>query len=433
METERTVSKSRDVAQRTSGSTVKQLRFALIHAARMSQAISDTARRARFSTRYYRISYAGGFRARRGERLFKQGVLISFVLLVIVPSIASIAYFGVIAAPQYISEARLTLSGAETSAADNGAGLQIAPVSLLAQDTQVVQEFLRSRAMVAELSHAIDIRGVYDNAHVDWLARLSRDASLEDLHRHWKWMTRSSIELPGGIIDFSVRAFSPLEAAKLAQAALMVSETMVNELNARMLRDTVGRATEDLKGAADRLAAARIKLEQARNRLGMLSADRQADSINELLVSVQAGRIALQQEYDSRRRFISPSQPEMRTLRAQMRAADTQITNLKSQLTDTRFSVSSTVVAAAMSQLAELDLNRRIAEQQYSLAATALESARIAAVSKFIYLNSFVDPAPGHLMVFPSPIEEIAISIVGALIVWGTLVAAATFIRNNMA
>ncbi|HEX4044015.1 MAG TPA: hypothetical protein VHY10_20130 [Xanthobacteraceae bacterium] len=432
METDPTVLNSQDVAERTSGSMVKQLRFALIHAARMSQAISDTARRTRFSTRIYRISYAGGFRARRGERLFKLSVLTSFILLVVIPSITSILYFGVIASPQYISEARLTLSGAETSAID-GAGLQEAPLSLIAQDTQVVQEFLQSRAIVAALSHIVDIRGMYGNSAIDWPARLSRDAPLEDLQRHWKRMTRAAIDLPGGIIDFSVRAFSPAAAAQLAHAALAVSENMVNDLNARMLRDTVGRATENLKSAADRLAVARVKLEQARNRLGMLSADKEADSINQLLISVQAGRIALQQEYDSRRKFVSPAQPEMRTLRAQMRAADTQISNLRSRLTETRFSISGEVVAVAMSQLAELDLNRQIAEQQYSLAATALESARIAADSKLIYLNSFVDPAPGHLMRFPSPIEEIAISLAGVLLIWGTLVAAATLIRNNMA
>jgi capsular polysaccharide transport system permease protein len=431
METDPTVVKSREVAERASGGVVKQLRFALIHAARMSQAISDTARRTRFSARSYRVSYAGGFRARRGEQLFRRSIAISFVLLVVIPSIASVGYFGVIASPQYISEARLTLSGAETSSVDNG--LQAVPTALLAQDTQVVQEFLQSRAMVEELSHIVDIRGIYGNSAIDWPARLSRDASLEDLERHWKWMTRATIDLPGGIVDFSVRAFSPAAAAELARAALTVSEKTVNDLNARMLRDTVGRVTHDLKSAADRLADARIKLERARNRLGMLSADQEADAINELLVSVQAGRIALQQEYDSRRKFISASQPQMRALRAQMRAADSQISNLRSRLTETRFSIGGDVVAAAMSQLAELDLDRRIAEQQYSLAATALESARIAADSKLIYLNAFVDPAPGHLMRFPSPVEEIVISIVGILIIWSMLATAATLIRNNMA
>jgi capsular polysaccharide transport system permease protein len=410
-----------------------RLRFALVHAARMSRAISDISRRTRFSTRVHRIGYAGGFRARRGEQLFRAAIFASFILMVVVPSIVAIAYFGFIASPQYISEAELTLGGAETPAFGDGAAYRGVPVATVIQDTQVMAKFLQSRAMVEELSRTTDIRSIYANSKIDWLARLRPDASMEDLRRYWKFMTAADVKMPGGIITFSVRAYSPEAAATLATAALAISEKMINDLNRRMLQDTVGRATEGLKDAGDRLATARAKLEQARNQEGMLDASKAADSINDLLTSVTAGRIAVQQEYDSRLRFVTPDQPEMRRMRAQLRAANSQIADLKSQLTVTGQTGQNPVVAAAMVKLDQLELDRSIGEQQYSQAATALESARVAAESKLVYVNSFVMPAPGRSLRFPTPGEAIAISIVGALLLWALLATAATLVRNNMA
>jgi capsular polysaccharide transport system permease protein len=124
----------------------------------------------------------------------------------------------------------------------------------------------------------------------------------------------------------------------------------------------------------------------------------------------------------------------MRTLQAQLRAANGQIADLKSQLTVTgQTGQDQVVAAAAMVKLDQLELDRRIGEQQYSQAATALESARVAAESKLVYVNSFVLPAPGRSLRFPTPGEAIAIAIVGALLLWSLLATGATLVRNNMA
>jgi len=418
------------------GNALTRMQSSLVHATRMSKAISDTARRMRFSTRVYRGSYAGGFLARRGQRTFRLGLLISFILLFVVPSIVVSLYLGFIASPQYMTEIRLTLGGGETMASGDGSAFRGVPVALIAQDTEIVEKFLRSPAIVNSLAKSGNLGELYQKSNIDWFSRLSSDASMEDLQRYWKSKTSADIQMPGGILVFKIKAFSPEDSAKLAAAALASSETMVNDLNERMVRDTLQRATTDLKISADHLSAARGRLEQTRNDEGMLNAGDAADAVNQLLTSVQAGRIALQQEYDSRRRFVAASQPEMRTLQSQIHAADLQIADLKSRLTVTAATNGNgkrNVVAAAMAKLSALELDRQIAEMQYSMASTALQEARITAESKLVYLNPFVMPMLGEKPGFPTPPEKIAFTVLIALAAWGGLAALATLVRNNMA
>lgn len=414
------------------GVALTRAQTSLVLASRMSTAIGDVARRMRFSTRVHRVGFAGGFRARRGERLFRLGVVLSFILLVVIPGAVAAVYFALIASPQYYSEIRFTLGGGEIAFGGKSAFRGL-PLPIVVQDTEIVQKYLQSPAIVEELGRMTNLRGIYDNSRIDWFSRLRGNASMEQLNRYWRSMTSSDIKMPGGIIVFKVWAFSPKDAATLAGAALTLSERTVNQLNERMIRDAMSRASDELKGAATRLSQARIALEKARDTEGMLSADSAANAINELLKGVEAGKIALQQEYDSRLRFVGASEPEMRTLRSQIRAADLQIADLKSRLTVTAQTGKDTVITASMVKLDTLELDRQIAQMQYAMATGAFQQARIIANSQLIYLNSFVTPTLGQLPGFPTSFEEIVMALIALLAGWGLLVTAATFVRNYMA
>lgn len=411
---------------------VTRLETSLLHASRMSKAIAEAARRMRFTTRGHRTNYAGGFRARRGEKLFRIAAIASFILMVVAPSLGAAVYFGFIASQQYVSEFRVTLGGGETAAAGPGM-LKSLPIAIIVQDSEVVQKYLQSPTIAAQLAQNNNLREIYGNSQIDWFSRLRHGASIERVERYWRSMTTADIKMPGGIIVFRVRTFSPEDSLKLATAALALSEKMVNALNERMFHDTVQRATENLTDATNRLAIARVKLEQARNAEGMLSANVAATALSDLIKEVEASRIALQQDYDARLRFVAPSEPEMRTLQSQIQAADLQIADLKSRLTVTNQTGNNNVIAASIVKLGTLDVDRQIAEVQYAMAAAALQQARIVAESKLVYLNSFVSPELGELPGFPTPGEKIALVVVASLTVWGLLFSGAILTRNHMA
>ncbi len=394
-------------------------------------AISEAARLARFSTRGRPSGYLGGARARRGDRWFRRAIRISFVLGVILPSVVTVLYYAFFASDQYVSEMRFTLGAAEDPGSSSGSGG--VPVDLIVQDTQVIANYLQSQAIVDALSKRTDLRAIYGGADADWFARLRSDASAEELERHWKRMTDATIKLPAGIVDFTVRAFKPAQAAALASDALQLSEQMVNELNQRMVGDSVVRATEDLQLAADRLATARTKLEQARNEEGMLDAKVDAETIDRLIDTVRSDRINLQSEYDSRAMLVSPNTPAMRAMKARIEAADMQIAELRAKVTLTPDSGKGRVISASMVKLEKLDLDREIAEQLYSTAAATLERVRILSESKLIYVNAFVLPTEAQEARYPWRVIDTLLIVLGTFAAWAALAGLATLARNNMA
>jgi capsular polysaccharide transport system permease protein len=217
------------------------------------------------------------------------------------------------------------------------------------------------------------------------------------------------------------------------KALVALSEQMVNAMNDRIRQDTLAIATTELEIAGDQFASARTALEKARNAEGMLDAAVTADSVNELMSRVEGTRLKLQHEYESQAKFVSPDAPQMRTLRAQIDASEAQRAELAARLTSTKHSDRDRVVASSMTKLAALSLEQQIAEQEYGLAAVALERARISSDTQLVYLNQFVSPMIAEQARYPRRFAGILVVVAAALGGWICLFGLAVLVRNNMA
>lgn len=274
---------------------------ALARAEKMSRALADAARRARFSTRSRNLM-GGGFGARRGARVFQMLFWASFLALVLAPTLAAAVYYGVFASSQYVSEGQFTVTGGEIRAADDfGATLGI-PAAVIIQDTQIVTHYVESRAAVDRLDQSIGLRSLYARPEIDAIARLSADASMEEFLRYWRKMVAISIQMPSGIVEFKVRAFTSDDAARIGAAIIDMSEKLINEINERMQRDVVAETEKEFQRAADRLATARLALEKARNDEGVLDAAHAAEALGKLVVEARGALMAQQQEYQAQLR-----------------------------------------------------------------------------------------------------------------------------------
>ena len=146
---------------------------ALDRARNLSQALADAARRARISTRSRRNYTGGGFHARQGAGIMRLIILGSFWLMVVLPSVVAIFYYALIASDQYISEANFTISGGDTPKLDGIGALTGIPSISAIQDTQIVTNYIESRAAVEKLETKIDVRRLYSVPNADWLSRFN--------------------------------------------------------------------------------------------------------------------------------------------------------------------------------------------------------------------------------------------------------------------
>jgi capsular polysaccharide transport system permease protein len=405
-------------------------------AAAMSKALSEAARRARFSTRSRRRFDARGFSARRGARALRLFAILGFALLVAAPTVAAGVYFAFIASDQYVAEAQFTVIGGELQAGGGssdafGAATNV-PVLAIIQDTQIVSAYLESRAAVEALNASLDLRKLFGAPSIDVVSRFREGEPIEELVRYWRKMTSTTIKMPSGIIEFRVRAFTPADARRIGEAVVEESERLINDLNARMQSDAVSSATAELKRAGDRLAAARARLEEARNEEGVLDASRAADALEKLLGDVRGAALTMQQEYQALMRSVNESSPQMKAMRARIDAGRAQIADLEAKLTSTRGG-GEKALSASMTRFAMLDLERQISERLFTSATATLELARLTAEHRLMYLKTFVSPVTPEEPLYPRRALNTALIFAAGLAAWGCLYALASAARNNMA
>lgn len=407
---------------------------ALRRAEQLSRSLAETARRFRLSKRSRRASGLGGFRMRRHARLFKVLYIVGFVLIVLIPTIVGGAYFGMIASPQYIAEAKFAVRTGEIPKVDGLGSLTGLPAAKIAQDTQVITNYMRSRPLVEALDQRLGLRGLYSADSIDWYARFGREKSIEKFIDYWHSMADTTIQVPSGIVTLTVRAFDPHDAKRIAEAVMELSEVLVNDMNERMLRATLADAEREFVRAADRLSRARAEFQKVRNAEGTLDAGEAGKALADLVTVLKGERLRLQQEYQTQSRYVSSSAPQMRTLGARISALADQIADLESKLTSQPASASvNRVLSESLTKFAQHDLERRIAERQYTAAATSLEVARIASQRQLVYLAAFVRPALPEESRYPRRVLYSVGIALASLSAWGLLCFAAAAVRNHMA
>src|SRR5579872_7399227 len=226
---------------------------ALERANRVRDVLSEAVRVSRLSARRRRMFDVGSLSRRRGARVFGIINALVFLGLFVAPSIGAFVYFGFVASPQFVAEAKFVVQGGSNIRADGIEAITGLPATNILQDTQVVINYIESSAIVEELQTRLDIRRRFGDGHVDWFSRFDATKPFEKLVDYWKGKVEVSVQLPGGLVTVTVRAFSAEDARTIAYGVLDASEKLVNNLNQKMLGDNVSSSKVEFEEAAKRV------------------------------------------------------------------------------------------------------------------------------------------------------------------------------------
>jgi capsular polysaccharide transport system permease protein len=407
---------------------------ALARAQRVQAALAESVRRARQSSKRRKSYDTAVFSRRKGARVAAIAYALAFVLLFVFPIAIATVYFVFVASPQYQVEARFTVQGGEARKLDGIGVLTGLPSITIIQDTQIIANYIRSRAMVEELQERIDLRRIYGSRTIDWFARFDSEKPIERLLDYWKSVVDVSIQLPGGIVIVTIKAFSPEDALLVGRTVLELSEKLVNKTNQRMLKDNLDSAKLELERAAVRLGHARQALETARNAEGILDVGLASRALTDLTTGLKGDLLKLQQEYASQSRSVSKEAPQMRALESRIAAISLQIRDLEAKMTNLGSPRSANPsLSGSFTKFAELELERKIAEQHYGSTVAALEVARTIAERRLVYLQIFVHPSLPQASEYPRRTVSILVVAGIAFMTWAVLVGGITLARNHMA
>ncbi len=397
----------------------------------VSESLADAARQARQVRRGQRLvhSYAGQSWWRRNLNM------LAFAACVLLPTLAAILYFGLVAADQYVAEARFTVRNGEVPKLDTLGALTGMPSLTVVQDTQIVANFIHSRAMVEKLDRAVDLRSRFGRARGDILAHFDEGKPVEKLVDFWRGMTDVSIAMPSGIVTVTVSAFRGQDAVEIAEEVMSQSEALVNEMNRRMYADAVSSAEADLERARGRLTAARATVETGRNAEGLLDASRAGEGFSQLLLGLKEERLRLRQEIDTQLKYVAPDAPQIRGQQSRLDSTNAQILELEARLTagGAANAAGESPLSRVMTRFDQQGLELVIAEKHYSSAIASLELARVLSEGKRVYLNAFVRPSLPQDARYPRRLLLTAAVSAGSFVLWAALAGAAGVVRNKLA
>jgi len=406
---------------------------ALDRARQVQGALIEAVRRSRLSARRRRTYDTSTFSRRRGARLWSAYLILSFIVIFLLPSLASIVYFSFIASSQYVVQIRFTVQGGDATRMDGLGMMTGLPSANVVQDTQVVANYIQSQAIVEKLEARLNLRQLYGSSDIDWPARFNVEKPVEKLVDYWNSKIDVSIQLPGGIVIVKMRAFTADDALRVGDAVLDLSEALVNDMNRRMLAENVTSSQQEFDRSALQLGQARLALEKTRNTERMLDAGREGNALADLVTGLRGDQLKLQQEYSSQSKYASADAPQMRALATRIKAISEQISSLEAQMTGGTASGADKLISKSMTRFAELELEGRIAERQYASAAANLEAARATAERRLVYLQAFMRPALPQEPLYPKRTLSVVIVCFGSFLAWAALGGIVSLARNNMA
>ena len=398
-----------------------------------SEAVSRALRRAARQSRQPAplIVGGGGVRARRGDRAFRLGLIVSFVLMVVLPALAATVYWGLIASKQYQSEAKFTLRSGEASPLDALGGFGGLPVSRQAQDTQILANYIRSPAMIEALGKQVDLKAIYARPWVDYFSRLKAGATIEDLEKYWRKRVDVKVKAASNIVTLDVRAFTPRDAELLTKKIVDLSEKLVNDLTNRPRIDALNFAQAELKRSEAELLGATASMRDARNTLGVLDAGAAAEAINKTLTILRVQLADAESDLAVQGPDAAES-PQSRVLQSKIAALKQQIAGYSAQIAGNGPQQGANMADRA-SRISSDQIRLDVARQQYVQATVAYQSARTNLETQQTYLAAFLQPVAAQESTYPRRWLEWLIIVGPCVLAWSLLAALAFQARDNMA
>lgn len=346
-----------------------------------------------------------------------------FLLTVVLPTLISILYFGIIKSDVYVSESRFVVRSPDRPVQTGlGAIIQGAGFSRALDDTYSVHDYMLSRDALHSVNNRIDLRTVFTRKGVDPFSRFNPfgfDNSFEALFRYYQNRIEIYLNAASSISTLKTRAFTGSDARKLNEMLLLRAEDLVNKLNERGRNDLIRYAQQEVAAAEQQTRKAGLALSKFRNKNGVFDPVGQSALQLQQVAKLQDELIATKTQLSQVTAF-TPDSPQIPALQQRVSVIQSEIENETAKVTGKATSENPSLTSKAV-EYERLSLERAFAEKQLAAAMASLEQARNEAQRKQLYLERIVQPNIPDIAIEPQRIRAILTTALVGLISWGIL------------
>lgn len=337
-------------------------------------------------------------------------------LFVGVPTVLVFLYLALFASPMYVSEAKFAVR----SATEQAVGLDFASqifktASSTTQDAAVVTEYIESPDAFERLDKELAVKAHYSDRRWDVISRLTQNPTLYDKTTFWNFVASPVLDPDSGIVTFTVRAYTPEMAQKIASHVLKQSETLVNAMNERAREDAMKLAGEEVKRAQARLMKSQKALETFRDEHAEIDPKATASGLQTLVMDLEGQRATLKAQISEMAAYMRPDAPALKTLKTRLAAVEKQLSGEKQRLAGIGTGAMNNWVSAYEA----LTIENEFAQKQLVSAMTAMETARVSLLSQSKYVVTIESPTLPDESRYPRTFEFTFCVLLGLLLLFG--------------
>lgn len=350
-------------------------------------------------------------------------LLLSLLAFVAAPTLGAGLYLYTIAKDQYASVVGFSVRSFETSGAMELLGGISELSGTNSDDSDILNEYLKSQKMVRSITDKLDMAGHYQVSG-DPFFSLGDDTRIEALTAYWNRMVKVYYDTSSGLIEVRVLAFDPEFAHQIATLVTQESNRLVNHLSQVAREDAKRNALEELDFAKERLKLARQEKLNFQHRTQIVdpSADIQGQMglLNSLNSQLATAEIELALLLDS----TSSSDPRVTQAQRKISAVQNLIEQERRKISAPTDAGSGAAYADLLAQFESLEVELQFAQQSYLSAQASYDAAIAEAQRQSRYLAIHIEPTLAETAEYPRR-HIILLTLFGLLMMaWsiGTLV-----------
>lgn len=302
-------------------------------------------------------------------------------------------YLVFFASAGYISRAELVVEvDSPTVPPDLAAGvlgLVSSPSSKV--DALIVKAFMRSRAMLEYLDGAVDLRSHFTSEEVDFLRRMSADASGQEFLNHFRSHLEVQVDEQSYIINVEFSAYDPTIAHETLTALVDRAERFVNDISQYLAREQMKFVEENVKRARERLDQASLDMVEFQQKYDVFSPEKETEAAGEIIS-------ALLQELTRQRTKLKELQSYLSDDSAKVTATKQRIKALEEQMVQERMKLvgekkNTQGLNELLAEFKDAEVALKVAAEVYKTSIASLESTRLEMARKSKYLVGISAPS----------------------------------------
>ncbi|WP_122467515.1 MULTISPECIES: hypothetical protein [Brevundimonas] len=365
----------------------------------------------------------------RQRTLRRRTILARSALVVILgPALIYFLYLLLLAPPQYTATAAYAVRGAQSGGGDALSAIGLVGATSTSTDARIVDDFIRSPAMVEKLRARFGFNEAYSRPTLDPFSYLPRNAPLERATNFWRDKVEMSFDPATSATTVQIAAYRAEDALRLTNGVLMLGEELVNTMSDRAMSDLSAAARQEIERK-------RTEYETARDRLAALQGTRSSVDVNTpqeqaagLVGALDSQLAAKRTELASATQIYQPSAPQIRQLRQEIAALEGE----RARAVSAAMSSPGEGAAAGQIEAQAVLMDYEFAQTAYQSALAAGEAARRQDMTDRKYVIAYVPPELPQTNDRWSRLSNVLALLIASALIWSIGALTYSIIRDHM-